>query len=205
MASHPAIILASGSPARRSLLSQINLRFRVIPSHVREKSLETDPRTYLLQLSCEKAQRVASQQFADGAIHKISFAVIGCDTIALDAAGRRLGKPKNRKEAGQMLLQLSGQAHHVLTGVSILVYPGRGRYQTVESTEVEFRSLSTEEIRLYLDTNEWQQKAGAYAIQGMGAMLVKTIRGDFYNVVGLPISWVWKTLWALYGKALLGA
>jgi septum formation protein len=204
MTSHPLIILASGSPARKSLLFQINLQFRAIPSRVHESSLETDPRAYLLQLSYKKAQRVASQQFVRES-HLTPFAVIGCDTIVIDAADEWLGKPKNRKEAKQMLLQLSGQTHNVLTGVNILTYPGRERYQTVESTEVEFRSLSTEEIRLYLDTNEWQQRAGAYAIQGMGAMLVNSIRGDYYNVVGLPISWVWKTLWNLYGKALLGA
>jgi septum formation protein len=203
MNSRPEIILASSSPARKTLLSQINLRFRVIPSLIQEESVEIDPRTYLLQLSFEKAQRVASQQFM-GELGKIPFAVIGCDTIVLDSAGRRLGKPKNRNEARQMLIQLSGQVHKVLTGVCILEYPEKRRYQTVESTEVEFRSLTNNEVKLYLETNEWQERAGAYAIQGMGAILVKTIRGDYYNVVGLPISWIWKTLWKLYGKMLLG-
>jgi septum formation protein len=203
MTSRPVIILASSSPARESLLSQINLRFRIIPSRIQEKSVEIDPRTYLLQLSYKKAQRVASQQFM-GEFSNIPFAVIGCDTIVLDTAGRKLGKPKNRDEAKEMLIQLSGKAHKVLTGVNILEYPEGRRYQTVESTEVEFRSLSNEEIRFYLDTNEWQERAGAYAIQGKGAILVKSIQGDYYNVVGLPISWVWKTLWTLYGKTLFG-
>ncbi|MFW9777278.1 MAG: Maf family protein [Candidatus Heimdallarchaeota archaeon] len=201
MTSTPVLILASRSPARKTLLSQLAIPFRVVPSQIKEDSPEIDPRTYLLQLSCKKAENVAAQQFTVES-GKISFAVIGCDTIVLDITGQTLGKPKNRDEARQMLARLSGKRHNVLTGVCIVVYPGGKRYQTVESTEVEFRYLSREEIRLYLDTNEWQGRAGAYAIQGMGAMLAKSIRGDFYNVVGLPINWVWKTLWDLYGMKL---
>ncbi|MFW9854087.1 MAG: Maf family protein [Candidatus Thorarchaeota archaeon] len=204
MTSNPVLILASRSPARKSLLSQLAIPFRVIPSQIKEESLETDPRTYLLQLSCKKAETVAAQQFT-GESRRISSAVIGCDTIVLDTKGQMLGKPKNRVEAKQMLTRLSGQRHNVLTGVCIVVYPGGKHYQTVESTEVEIRYLSDEEIRLYLDSNEWQGRAGAYAIQGMGAMLVKSICGDYYNVVGLPISWIWKTLWDLYGMKLFNS
>jgi len=99
-----------------------------------------------------------------------------------------------------MLQTLSGKTHTVLTGCTILIYPDKVKYQTKVSTLVKFRIISEGEIRYYLETGEWQNRAGGYAIQGLGAFLISKIQGDYFNVVGLPISWIWKILWNYYGE-----
>jgi septum formation protein len=131
------------------------------------------------------------------------YIVLGCDTIVIDPLNQIIGKPKDRLHAKQMLDSLSGKCHQVLTGCTIIVYPSEETYQQVISTEVEFRNLSNDEIEFYLSNNEWMGKAGAYAIQGIGSLLIKEIRGDYYNVVGLPVHWVWQTLLNHYNKVFL--
>ena len=193
------VILASRSPARAAVLKQVGIIFTTMTSDIDERKEDSDPKTYVLRLSSQKAETVRERVQSETKNH----VVIGCDTIVLDPYQRILGKPKNRTEAYNMLQTLSGHSHRVLTGCSVYLYPEKSKYQTLVSTLVKFRDLSKEEIIYYLNTNEWQGRAGSYAIQGLGALLIEEIQGDYYNVVGLPITWIWQTLWNHFGKNLL--
>ena len=174
-----SIILASNSPRRRELLAQIGIRdFQILSPDV-DETVEPglSPARMVEALSLRKAQAAAGRAGADDLI-------IAADTVvALD--GRVLGKPRDQEEAFAMLSALSGREHRVYTGVTVL---GGGRAATEhEETAVAFRALSPEEIRDYIATGEPMDKAGAYGIQGVGALLVQGIRGDYCNVVGLPL------------------
>ncbi|MFX0208434.1 MAG: Maf family protein [Candidatus Hodarchaeota archaeon] len=202
MSSLPEIILASQSPARAKVLGQIQLPFIVIPSRIDEKNGENklkDPQKFVLQISQKKAKTVAVQN----QYNQKNCVIIGCDTLVVSPSGKIVGKPESKDKAGLMLQTLSGKEHTVLTGCTIIIYPDKVKYQTVVSTLVKFRALTAEEINYYLKEGEWQNKAGSYAIQGLGAILIDEIEGDYYNIVGLPISWIWQTLWDHYGKDLL--
>ncbi len=172
------IILASNSPRRRELLGQMGIKeFKIIAPDV-DESVEDglSPAEIVEQLSLRKARAVQALG-ADGLI-------IAADTVvALD--GKVLGKPRDGADAFAMLSSLSGREHHVYTGVTVLQ---RGRAVTEhEETAVVFRALEPDEIRGYIATGEPMDKAGAYGIQGLGALLVSGIRGDYCNVVGLPV------------------
>lgn len=174
-----SIILASNSPRRRELLAQIGIRdFQILSPDV-DETVEPglSPARMVETLSLRKAQAAAGRAGADDLI-------LAADTVvALD--GRVLGKPRDQEEAFAMLSALSGREHRVYTGVTIL----RGGQAATEheETAVAFRALSPEEIRDYIATGEPMDKAGAYGIQGVGALLVQGIRGDYCNVVGLPL------------------
>ncbi|MFX1506172.1 MAG: Maf family protein [Promethearchaeota archaeon] len=202
MSSLPEIILASQSPARAKVLGQIQLPFIAIPSRIDEKNSENklkDPQKFVLQISQKKAKKVAVQfQY-----NQKNCVIIGCDTLVVSPSGKIVGKPETKDKAELMLKILSGKEHTVLTGCTIIIYPDEVKYQTVVSTLVRFRALTAEEINYYLKEGEWQNKAGSYAIQGLGAILINEIEGDYYNIVGLPISWIWQMLWDHYGKNLL--
>lgn len=201
MSSIPEIILASQSSARAELMTQIQLPFIAIPSNIDEndnKNKSTDPQKYVLQISQEKVNAIASQHQYE----RTNCVIVGCDTVVVSSSNMIIGKPENREEAVIMLRTLSGESHTVLTGCTIMIYPDKVRYETVVSTLVKFRTLTVEEINYYLEEGEWQNKAGSYAIQGLGAFLISEIEGDYYNIVGLPISWIWQTLWNHYGKFL---
>ena len=181
------IILASQSPRRIRLLKQIGLNPEVIPSSVEEAfdpSLTPDQNARKLALA--KADHVG-RLIADGI-------VIGADTIVV-LGDVLLGKPANRVEAKQMLRQLSGQEHTVITAFSLLDLPG-GRHQCEsEKTRVTFRNLPDEEIDRYVAGGSPMDKAGAYGIQDdYGAVFVSRIEGCFYNVVGFPLSKFYTTL-----------
>lgn len=172
------IILASGSPRRRQLLEQLGLSFTVQSSDV-DESVEPglSPAAMVEQLSLRKGQAVAERVGPDSL-------VLAADTVvALEDAV--LGKPQDQAKAVSMLTSLSGKTHQVYTGVTLL---GGGRRVTEhETTAVTFRSLSREEIVAYVDTGEPMDKAGAYGIQGYGALLVERLEGDYFNVMGLPL------------------
>ncbi|MCI8497644.1 MAG: septum formation inhibitor Maf [Clostridiales bacterium] len=172
------IILGSASPRRKELFSRITPQFEVFPADCDETVQEgMKPDEAVRLLACRKAQAVA-ERFPQAA-------VVGADTIVV-LDGRILGKPDGREEAARMLRTLSGRRHQVLTGVSVIC---EGKQQSfVEQTQVEFYELSDEEIEGYLCTGEPMDKAGAYGIQGFGALLVREISGDYYNVVGLPLA-----------------
>ncbi len=171
------IILASASPRRKELLKLIIDEFEVRPSHV-DETLPTNISCENAAefLACAKAECVKA---ADGEI------VIGCDTVVV-FENKILGKPKNYEDCRDMLSTLSGNAHFVYTGICII--SGDKKYSFTEKTRVEFNSLTDEEIESYIATGEPFDKAGGYGIQGKGALLVKSIQGDYFNVVGLPIS-----------------
>ena len=195
----PIFILASVSPARARVLSQINIDFEVIPSDIDESAPMDNPKNFVTTLALKKARTVGTKiksKYKD-------YIVLGCDTIVFDPLQQVIGKPKDRNHAKQMLNILSNSTHLVMTGCALLIYPEERLYQEVITTEVEFRDLSSEEVEHYLDSEEWKGKAGSYAIQGLGSLLIKGIRGDYYNVVGLPVSWVWQTLLNHYGKVFL--
>lgn len=175
----PFLILASTSPRREYLLKQAGLKFSVIPSNVDETSIPvSSPETYVRTLSEAKADDVSKR-------HPESW-VIGADTIVL-IDGTILGKPRSRQEARSMLKRLNGRVHKVLTSYSIYCRANKHFFSETITTEVLFKKLSDEEIEWYIHTDEPFDKAGAYAIQGLGTFLVKSINGSYTNVVGLPV------------------
>ena len=178
------LILASGSPRRKELLQTAGLSFKVIVADIEEKiPANAAPEDVVKSLALQKAQAVA-ENYPDSV-------VIGSDTVVV-CDGAILGKPKDEADAEKMLGNLSGKTHKVCTGVAII-----GREKTknfCETTEVEFHDLSDAEIAEYVKTGEPMDKAGAYGIQGRGCVLVKCINGDYFNVVGLPVSKVYREL-----------
>ena len=190
------IILASNSPRRKELLAQMGITdFKVLAPNVDESVEERLPPAEIVeQLSRRKADAAAKKAGKNGLI-------IAADTVvALD--GAVLGKPRNKAGAFAMLSALSGREHHVYTGVTVL---RDGRALTGhEETAVVFRALEPEEIRGYIATGEPMDKAGAYGIQGQGALLVAGIRGDYCNVVGLPVFRLGRMLAEFGVNVLLG-
>lgn len=172
------LILASSSPRRKELLENLHISFEVSSSDVDESfDPALTPGEIVMELSNRKAKAVSEQ-------NPDSF-VIGADTVVV-LEGSVLGKPKDRSEAYFMLKNLSGKTHSVFTGVSI-IGPEKEKNFYVK-TDVVFWELSDEEINAYIDTSEPFDKAGAYGIQGFGSVLVKEINGDYFSVVGLPVS-----------------
>ena len=172
-------ILASKSPRRSYLLKQAGLEFSVIPSSVDETTVPlSSPETYVRVVAEAKAMDI-SEKYPH-------MWVIGADTIVL-IDDRILGKPGSESEARAMLNQLSGQIHHVLTGYAICCKAKNRNFSDTIKTEVSFKNLSEEEIEWYINTGEPFGKAGAYAIQGLGTFIVKSINGSYTNVVGLPV------------------
>ncbi len=175
------IILASGSPRRRELLQQIGLEFAVVPSTAAEDILPGEsPEELVQRLSLAKAQEVAARENVQGRWF------IGSDTIVL-SEGTVLGKPTDEEHARTMLKQLSGRKHQVLSGIALIdQLTGRKHVEAV-TTQVSFRKLDDAEICRYIATGEPADKAGAYAIQGLGVCFVAHIEGSYSNVVGLPL------------------
>jgi len=170
------LILASASPRRIELLSKLTTKFIAIPSCIDEVA-NGSPEEQVIVIARDKAREVARQQ--EGII-------IGADTI-VELNGEIIGKPHARDEAREMLMRLSGREHRVLTGLFFLSTVTGDSRQACETTLVRFRSLSEREIEAYLDSDEYADKAGAYAIQGRASVFVDRICGDFFNVMGLPL------------------
>jgi septum formation protein len=167
-----ALTLASRSPQRRAILQQLGVRFDVVVPEVEEIE-EGDPRGLVV----ENARRKASAVHGDP--------VLGVDTtVVLD--GRSYAKPRDRDEASRFLRALSGREHEVWSGLALI----RGGETTTAAacTRVRFRTVTDDFLRWYLDSGEWRDRAGGYAIQGRGAALVEAVDGDFWNVVGLPVA-----------------
>ncbi len=171
------LVLASGSPRRRQLLASLGWPFRVEAPSVDETFLKGEsPEEGCLRLSGVKAAAV--REFQPGSW------ILAADTVVL-LDGEVLGKPGTREESLSMILRLAGRTHEVLTGVTLL--SPSGKRQETEKTEVTFRPLTPLEAARYAATGEGDDKAGAYGIQGFGSLLVSSIRGDYFNVVGLPL------------------
>jgi septum formation protein len=181
-----AIILASRSPRRKELLHQIGLDFSVDPADVDERVLPDEtPEGYTLRVALGKARGVAARAQAG--------LVIAADTIVV-LDGEFLGKPVDTQDAERMLARLSGKAHRVITGVAVMDAATGKTFSRTSTTRVLFRSLTSQEITSYAATGEPLDKAGAYGIQGMGALLIEGIDGCYSNVVGLPISMLGELL-----------
>ena len=181
------LILASASPRRRELLTQVGVSFVIEVSDVEEVLDDTlSPELQVQSLALQKAQAVATQ-------HKDGL-VLGADTVVVDA-GSLLGKPQNTEEAAEMLRSLSGKWHQVMTAVALVdANDTKHEWTSVEITNVKFRDLTEDDIAAYVATGESMDKAGAYGIQGYGALLVERIEGCYNNVVGLPLQLVAKGL-----------
>lgn len=206
------LVLASASPRRRELLSQIGLEFTVMPSTKEENAKTTEAGALVQELSRQKAVDIWEQlsggqgQNPDADQEQISeetqepnlngkrqpeLLVIGADTVVC-CEGKILGKPHSREAAVEMLTALQGRSHEVYTGVTL--YSQSETVTFFECTQVEFYPMTEVEISEYIDSKEPMDKAGAYGIQGLGARFVKGIRGDYNNVVGLPVGRLYQEL-----------
>jgi len=174
----PPLVLASRSPQRKAILEQLHIPFDVVePKYEEEMPLNADP----LQMVREHA-RAKARSVADIAEDR---PVVGVDTAVVLGA-RIFGKPANSSDAEEMLEELGGKTHVVMSGLCLLT-PG---WEDVEheATQVSFRELTPRELGTYVASGEWEGRAGGYAIQGRGAALVRAIEGDYLNVVGLPAA-----------------
>ena len=186
------IILASASPRREQLLKQIGLVFRIIPGEVAEDLIEAAaPEQYVQKCALAKALAV-QQQVDPGDI------IIGADTVVV-LDGMIYGKPKDAADAGRMLANLAGRTHSVWSGLAVVSAAGQ-LTQAVE-TRVTLAQLSSQQIERYVASGEPMDKAGAYAVQGLGATFVERVDGCYYNVVGLPLQTLAQIL-ATLGVAL---
>jgi septum formation protein len=172
-----SLILASGSPQRRAILDDLGLAFEVQVSAVAEEDAGV-PRAVASENALRKAVAIAERFPED--------LVVGCDTLVATGSMDIWGKPADADDARRTLRHLSGRTHEVVSGLA-LVEDGAAS-SAIEVTEVTFRDLSDAEIDWYVATGEWQGRAGAYAIQQRGAVLVNRIAGDYLNVVGLPVA-----------------
>ena len=212
-----SIILASGSPRRRELMDRIGSEYICIPSGKEEDMSGHDPRIMVEMLSSMKAEDIADKIIngtlsaddiragmpADDKTALVSAltsqdsscVIIGCDTVVA-FENRILGKPKNAEEAFDMIKSFAGRAHHVHTGVCILIIQNKQIIKKVNysvSTAVNVVNMSDAEISCYVMTGEPMDKAGAYAIQGLFCPFIESIEGDYYNIVGFPICSIYKS------------
>ena len=175
----PNIILASKSPRRADLLKQIGLEFKVYPSEIEEPQITASPETAVQELALTKARTVAAK--FDAGI------VLGADTVVV-IDGQPIGKPENDAHAVEILKQLSGNRHEVITGVALIDIKRKNEVVWAEKTTVYFRTLYQSEILAYIHSGEASDKAGAYGIQGKAGAFVERIEGCYFNVVGLPLA-----------------
>jgi len=186
MSHYPRLILASASSRRQELLQKAGVAFTVVPSDIPETvQVGETPEEYVLRVAAEKALDVA-RKYPD-------TWVLGADTI-VEIDGEVLGKPRDQADGQRMLRLLSGRTHQVITAFVLLDEENQVRAKQMVSSSVTFKSLSDTQIHEYLATGEPFDKAGAYAVQGLGASLVERIEGSYTNVVGLPIDEVLTAL-----------
>ena len=189
------VILASGSPRRKELLEQVGVEFEQRVSGKEERYTATEPKEIVKELALMKAENVASDIEAEKGL-LIDTVVIGADTIVV-LDGQILGKPRNEEHAFEMLQNLQGRSHEVYTGVAFLSYNKEGKKEVIShavETKVHEHEMSEKEIREYVATKDPMDKAGGYGIQGVFAAYIDGIEGDYYNVVGLPVSYVYQQL-----------
>lgn len=185
-------ILASGSPRRKELLSKVIKEYEVIPAVGDESTESTMPSRIVEELSFKKASEIFHKIFSESSENPV---VIGADTV-VSYNHRVLGKPLDREDARRMITSLQGNAHSVYTGVTVFyVKDGKEEHFTFhEETLVYVAAMSDEEIDDYISTGEPDDKAGAYGVQGKFGIFINGIRGDYYNVVGLPIARLYREM-----------
>ena len=184
------IILASASPRRRELLAQAGYEFEIQVSHKEEIYISETPDEIVKELALLKAKDIAEQNDAKNMI------VIGADTVVAHK-GAILGKPKSKEDAFEMIKGFQGDKHQVYTGVAILDYDADGNEMIVNhavKTDVYVNQMTDEEIWNYIESDNVMDKAGSYGIQSGFAVYIEKIEGDYFNVVGLPISYIYEQL-----------
>lgn len=182
------IILASQSPRRREILTQVGIPFTVKVSNVEEIVPDAPPVEVVQELARQKAAAVAAEAWAAGQTDAI---VLGADTIVV-CDGEIMGKPADRQDAERMIRKLAGRDHEVYTGVAVA--SKEETFTFAECTLVTVREISEEDLQEYLSSVEPYDKAGSYAVQGLFAKHIEKLNGDYYNVVGLPVSRIYHEL-----------
>ena len=177
------IYLASSSPRRREILSNLGVEFEILKPDADENVTESDP-CKLTELLARRKAEAAAELKNDGLI-------IGCDTVVF-AGGEILGKPKDMEDAKRMLHNLSGKTHEVISGICVIL--GDKTVTAHEITRVRFSKMTEDEITLCAAKGEPLDKAGAYAVQGMASLFIDGLDGDYFNVVGLPVRCLYETL-----------
>ena len=193
------IILASQSPRRREILSALGLSFEVITSDADESTDERDPAAFVEILSLRKGEAVRDRLLLEGRDLSDTLIISSDTVVAID--GEILGKPADREEACAMLRRYSGRSHRVVSGVCLI--KGDTVAVSHEETLVDFDEMSEEQIADYVDRFPPYDKAGAYAIQGAASAYIKGIRGDYFNVVGLPVYRMCRLYFEKFGKNLI--
>ena len=178
------IILASGSPRRREILSELGAEIKIITADVDETSSETDPEKLAQELACKKGLAVYERLVAEGS-PDVAFPIISADTVVF-CENEIMGKPKDRADAFRMLKKLSGKAHSVTTGICIV--KNGTPFSSYSTTKVFVDPLTDNEINAYIDSGDPFDKAGSYGIQGIFSKHVSKIDGCYFNVVGLPVN-----------------
>lgn len=183
------IILASNSPRRKEILSQLNMKFEVVPSNFEETLVDMEPRELAEHFAQMKALEVFERLRND--MSEETY-IIGSDTIVY--CEKVMGKPASDEDAYQMLKNLSNKDHQVISGISVVKVSTGQVVTTHECTRVWIRELEDREIMNYIASGEPMDKAGAYAIQGIGSLFVEKIQGCYFNVVGLPVNKLFKIM-----------
>jgi len=182
----PKIILASGSPTRKKIAKRIGLKFKIIPSNfVEDMSLNLSPEELAMELAYGKAEDVA-RNLREGI-------VIGIDTF-IYFNGNIIGKPKDKEDAYKILISLSNNVHFIYSGIALIDIKNKKIIKDFEVTKVKFRDLDDYEINKYIDSGEPMNKAGAYAIQEKGDILIERIEGCYLNIAGFPYNKIIKGL-----------
>lgn len=176
------LILASSSPRRHSILKKFGIKFKVIPANIDEDKIDkTNPIKYVETVARMKAEKVANETQRQNAI------VIAADTVVL-IGNDLVGKLYTKDEMRNVLKKLSGQPHKILTGVAVIDTENGKILQDYDESEVRFRNLSKETINHYVNSMSWQDKAGGYNIEEVEEEFVEEIKGDYYNILGLPVK-----------------
>lgn len=184
------IILASASPRRKELMALAGYEFEIKVSHKEESYQSTTPDEIVKELSLLKAEDIAEQ------VEVRDVVIIGADTVVA-YGGKILGKPQSKQDAFEMIKSFQGQKHQVYTGVAILKFDAEGNKSTINhavKTDVYVNPMTDEEIWNYIEKDNVMDKAGAYGIQSGFAIHIEKIEGDYFNVVGLPISYIYEAL-----------
>ncbi len=179
------LILASKSPRRKLLMTQMGLKFKIHTSSFEEKSTHLTPEKLALYNATGKAREVAKKYKKE--------IVIGADTVVF-CKDQQMNKPKNKKDAKRMLKLLSGKTHKVISAICLIDTYKNKEIKKIETTFVTMNKITEEDMENYIKSGEGEDKAGGYAIQGKGALFVEKIEGDYFNVVGLPIFLLGKLL-----------
>ena len=183
------VVLASKSPRRKEILENLGLKFDIVVADADESCDIADPAGRVSALAALKGRAVKDILLDSGEID--DTLIIACDTLVY-SSGEFLGKPEGREDARRMIKMLSGKAHSVLSGLYVCY--GDKEFASAAETRVIFDDMTDAEIEAYIDSNEPYDKAGGYAVQGLASLYVSGLEGDYFNVVGLPVNLLYKTL-----------